>query len=132
MAPEPRTIRAYFEKQLADLRASVPSAIAAAIVCEDASVAAGDDRERLSPVAAQMRALAAQTREASVAAGIGPARCLIVDALGGVLIVRPIATARPRFIVLLLADPHDVSRALAGVHRLAGEVEARLAPAAGR
>jgi hypothetical protein len=29
---------------------------------------------------------------------------------------------------MLLADPRDVTRALNGMHRLAGEVEARLAP----
>ncbi|MCS6945186.1 MAG: hypothetical protein RMK97_07225 [Sutterellaceae bacterium] len=129
MAPEPRTIRAYFERQLAELRGSLPSVLAAAIVCEDAAVAAANDRERLSTVTAQVRVLVETARQASGDAGIGQPRCVIVDALGGILIVRPIATARPRFIVLLLADPRDASRALAGVHRLANEVEARLAPA---
>lgn len=129
MAPEPRTIRAFFERQLAELRESIPSALAAAIVSDDACLTPDVGASALSPQAEQVRSLVAAARAASRSLGLDQARCLIVDGTAGVLIVRPIATGRPRLIVLLLADPRDVTRALAGAHHLAAQVEARLAPA---
>jgi predicted regulator of Ras-like GTPase activity (Roadblock/LC7/MglB family) len=129
MAPEPRTIRAFFEKQLADLRESIPSALAAAIVSDDACLTPDIGESELSPQAEQVRSLVAAARAASRSLGLDRTRCLILDGTAGVLIVRPIATGRPRLIVLLLADPRDVTRALAGAHQLAAQVEARLAPA---
>jgi predicted regulator of Ras-like GTPase activity (Roadblock/LC7/MglB family) len=128
MAPEPRTIRAFFERQLADLRESIPSMLAAAIVGEDSCLTADAGTSALSPQAERVRALAAAARAAAGSLGLDQPRCLILDGTAGVLIVRPIAVGKPRLIVLLLADPRDVTRALAGAHRLAAEVEARLAP----
>jgi predicted regulator of Ras-like GTPase activity (Roadblock/LC7/MglB family) len=131
MAPEPRTIRIFIERQLADLRESVPSALAAAVVSDDACLTPdAGATDSLSPQTAQLRTLVAAARTTTAALGLDKTRCLILDGTAGVLIVRPIQTAKPRLIVLLLADPRDVTRALNGMHRLAGEVEARLAPAA--
>jgi predicted regulator of Ras-like GTPase activity (Roadblock/LC7/MglB family) len=131
MAPESRTIRIFIERQLADLRESVPSALAAAVVSDDACLTPdAGATDSLSPQTAQLRTLVAAARTTSAALGLDKTRCLILDGTAGVLIVRPIQTAKPRLIVLLLADPRDVTRALNGMHRLAGEVEVRLAPAA--
>jgi predicted regulator of Ras-like GTPase activity (Roadblock/LC7/MglB family) len=128
MAQEPRTIRIFFERQLADLRESVPSALAAAVVSDDAGLTPdAGATDPLSPQTAQLRALVAAARSAAGALGLDKTRCLILDGTAGVLIVRPIQTAKPRLIVLLLADPRDVTRALNGMHRLAAEIEARLA-----
>ena len=131
MASEPRTIRIFIERQLADLRESVPSAIAAAVVSDDACLTPdAGTTDALSPQTAQLRTLVAAARTTSAALGLDRTRCLILDGTAGVLILRPIQTAKPRLIVLLLSDPRDVTRALNGMHRLAGDVEARLAPAA--
>jgi predicted regulator of Ras-like GTPase activity (Roadblock/LC7/MglB family) len=129
MATEPRTIRIFIERQLADLRESVPSALAAAVVSDDACFTDTGTTDSLSPQTAQLRSLVAAARTTTAALGLDKTRCLILDGTAGVLIVRPIQTAKPRLIVILLADPRDVTRALNGMHRLAGEVEARLAPA---
>lgn len=129
MAPEPRTIRAFFEKQLAELRESIPSALAAAIVSDEVCSTPDAGARSLVPQAEQVRSLIAAARAASRSLGLDQARCLILDGTAGVLIVRPIATAKPRLIVLLLTDPRDVTRALAGAHKLAALVEERLAPA---
>jgi len=129
MAPEPRTIRIFIERHLADLRESVPSALAAAVVSDDACLTPdAGTTDSLSPQTAQLRSLVAAARTTATALGLDKARCLILDGTAGVLIVRPILTAKPRLIVLLLADPRDVTRALNGMHRLAAEVEARLTP----
>jgi predicted regulator of Ras-like GTPase activity (Roadblock/LC7/MglB family) len=131
MTPEPRTIRVFFERQLADLRESVPSALAAAVVSDDAGLTPDiGTPDSLSPQTAQLRGLVAAARTAASALGLDRTRCLILDGTAGVLIVRPVQTAKPRLIVLLLADPRDVTRALNGMHRLAGEIEARLAASA--
>lgn len=132
MATEPRTIRVFFERQLADLRESVPSALAAAVVSDDAGLTPdANTGDALSPQTAQLRGLVAAARTAAAALGLDKTRCLILDGTAGVLIVRPIATAKPRLIVLLLADPRDVTRALNGMHRLAADIETRLvSPAA--
>lgn len=131
MAPEPRTIRTYFEKHLADLRESVPSALAAAIVSDDACLSADAGvMDSLSPQTAQLRALVASARSTAAALGLDKTRCLILDGTAGVLIVRPLQTAKPRLIVILLGDPRDVTRALNGMHRLAADIEIRLAPTA--
>jgi len=132
MATEPRTIRVFFERQLADLRESVPSALAAAVVSDDnclTSDAVGV-ADALSPQTTQLRGLIASARTTASALGLDKTRCLILDGTAGVLIVRPVQTAKPRLIVLLLADPRDVTRALNGMHRLAAEIEARLTAAA--
>jgi predicted regulator of Ras-like GTPase activity (Roadblock/LC7/MglB family) len=127
MAPEPRTIRIFFERQLADLRESVPSALAAAVVSDDACLSADAGvTDALSPQTTQLRGLIAAARTTAAALGLDKTRCLILDGTAGVLIVRPIQTAKPRLIVLLLADPRDVTRALNGMHRFAAEIEARL------
>jgi predicted regulator of Ras-like GTPase activity (Roadblock/LC7/MglB family) len=131
MAPEPRTIRAFFEKQLADLRESVPSALAAAIVSDDACLTAdAGAMDSLSPQTAQLRSLVASARNTAAALGLDRTRCLILDGTAGVLIVRPMQTVKARLIVVLLADPRDVTRALNGMHRLAADIEVRLAPSA--
>jgi predicted regulator of Ras-like GTPase activity (Roadblock/LC7/MglB family) len=131
MATEPRTIRVFFERSLADLRESLPSALAAAIVSDDACLTPdAGATDALSPQTAQLRALVAAARASASALGLDKTRCLILDGTAGVLIVRPIVTARPRLIVLLLADPRDVTRALNGMHKLAAAIEARLAPVA--
>lgn len=128
MTPEPRTIRVFFERQLADLRESVPSALAAAVVTDDAGLTPdAGATDALSPQTTQLRGLVAAARTTAAALGLDKTRCLILDGTAGVLIVRPVQTAKPRLIVLLLADPRDVTRALNGMHRLAGEIEARLA-----
>jgi predicted regulator of Ras-like GTPase activity (Roadblock/LC7/MglB family) len=131
MATEPRTIRVFFERQLADLRESVPSALAAAVVSDDACLTsdAVGVTDTLSPQTAQLRGLIASARMTASALGLDKTRCLILDGTAGVLIVRPVQTAKPRLIVLLLADPRDVTRALNGMHRFAAEVEARLTAA---
>ncbi len=131
MAQEPRTIRIFIERQLTDLRESVPSALAAAVVSDDACLTPdAGATDPLSPQTEQLRTLVAAARTTTAALGLDKTRCLILDGTAGVLIVRPIQTAKPRLIVMLLADPRDVTRALNGMHRLAGEVEARLAPTA--
>lgn len=131
MAQEPRTIRIFIERQLTDLRESVPSALAAAVVSDDACLTPdAGATDSLSPQTEQLRTLVAAARTTTAALGLDKTRCLILDGTAGVLIVRPIQTAKPRLIVMLLADPRDVTRALNGMHRLAGEVEARLAPTA--
>jgi hypothetical protein len=132
MATEPRTIRVFFERQLADLRESVPSALAAAVVSDDASLTSdtGTMGDALSPQTSQLRGLVAAARTAGSALGLDKTRCLILDGTAGVLIVRPVQTAKPRLIVLLLSDPRDVTRALNGMHRFAAEIETRLAAAA--
>lgn len=126
MPPEPRTIRAFFEKQLADLRNSLPSAKAAAIVSEDSCLTAAADQ--ITPQNTQLNGFIAAARFAAAALGLAQPRCLILDATSGVLIVRPIGTLKSRLLVLVLGDPRDVTRALAGIHRLAAEIETRLAP----
>ena len=127
MAPESRTIRMFFERQLADLRESVPSALAAAVVSDDACLTPdAGATDSLSPQTIQLRGLIAAARTTASALGLDKTRCLILDGTAGVLIVRPIQTTKPRLIVLLLADPRDVTRALNGMHRLAGDIEARL------
>jgi predicted regulator of Ras-like GTPase activity (Roadblock/LC7/MglB family) len=127
MANEPRTIRVFFERQLADLRESVPSALAAAVVSDDACLSADVGvADALSPQTTQLRTLVASARTTASALGLDKTRCLILDGTAGVLIVRPVQTAKPRLIVLLLADPRDVTRALNGMHRFAADIEARL------
>lgn len=127
MATEPRTIRVFFERQLADLRESVPSTLAAAVVSDDACLSSDIGiSDALSPQTTQLRSLIAAARTTASALGLDRTRCLILDGTAGVLIVRPVQTARPRLIVLLLADPRDVTRALNGMHRFAAEIEARL------
>ncbi len=126
MSPEPRTIRAFFEKQLADLRDSLPSVRAAAIVSEDTCLTVAADQ--LTPQSTQLNGFVAAARFAASALGLAQPRCLILDATSGVLIVRPIGTLKTRLLVIVLGDPRDVTRALAGVHRLAAEIESRLAP----
>lgn len=129
MASEPRTIRIFIERQLVDLRESVPSALAAAVVSDDACLTPdAGTTDSLSPQTAQLRTLVAAARTTTAALGLDKTRCLILDGTAGVLIVRPMQTAKPRLIVMLLADPRDVTRALNGMHRLAADVEARLAP----
>ena len=130
MAPESRTIRIFIERQLADLRESVPSALAAAVVSDDGALTPdAGAMDSLSPQTTQLRSLVAAARTTASALGLDKTRCLILDGTAGVLIVRPIQTAKPRLVVLLLADPRDVTRALNGMHRLAGEIEARLTSA---
>jgi hypothetical protein len=130
MAPESRTIRIFFERQLADLRESVPSALAAAVVSDDAGLTPdAGATDALSPQTVQLRTLVAAARTTASALGLDKTRCLILDGTAGVLILRPIQTAKPRLIVLLLSDPRDVTRALNGMHRLAAEIEARLTSA---
>jgi predicted regulator of Ras-like GTPase activity (Roadblock/LC7/MglB family) len=130
MAPESRTIRIFFERQLADLRESVPSALAAAVVSDDAGLTPDvGTTDSLSPQTAQLRGLVAAARTTASALGLDKARCLILDGTAGVLIIRPIQTAKPRLIVLLLSDPRDVTRALNGMHRLAADIETRLTSA---
>jgi len=127
MAPESRTIRIFIERQLADLRESVPSALAAAVVSDDGALTPdAGAMDSLSPQTTQLRSLVAAARTTASALGLDKTRCLILDGTAGVLIVRPIQTAKPRLVVLLLADPRDVTRGLNGMHRLAGEIEARL------
>lgn len=129
-ATEPRTIRVFIERQLADLRESVPSALAAAVVSDDACLTPdAGAADPLSPQTAQLRSLVAAARTTTQALGLDKTRCLILDGTAGVLIVRPIQTAKPRLIVALLSDPRDVTRALNCMHRLAADVEARLTPA---
>jgi predicted regulator of Ras-like GTPase activity (Roadblock/LC7/MglB family) len=131
MAPEPRTIAAFFEKQLADLRHDLPSAQAVAIVSEDGCLAPDPVMQaEMTLHASTLRVLARAAGEPAAALGIERPRCLIVDATAGVLIVRPIATNKPRLLVLVIRDPHEVSVALNRLHRIAGEIEARLPAAA--
>ena len=131
MAPESRTIRIFFERQLADLRESVPSALAAAVVSDDACLSADAGvTDALSPQTTQLRSLIGAARTTAAALGLDKTRCLILDGTAGVLIVRPVQTVKPRLIVLLLADPRDVTRALNGMHRFVAEIEARLTASA--
>jgi predicted regulator of Ras-like GTPase activity (Roadblock/LC7/MglB family) len=127
MAPEPRTITAFFEKQLADLRDTLPSARLATIVSEDGCLA--PDAVMQAEAALHISRLLELTRAAQAMGAelsVGKARCLIVDGTAGVVIMRPIATKKPRVLVVVLGDQHDVSRALGGVHKLAAEIEQRL------
>lgn len=127
MAPEPRTIRAYFEKQLADLRETIGSARVAALVSEEGCMAPDPLMQAAVTLhGSRLRELAAAAAVPGANFEIGQPRCLIVDAANGVLIVRPIATRKPRLLVVVLDDHADVSRALSGVHRIAGEIETRL------
>src|SRR5262249_57294227 len=106
---------------------SLPSALAAAVVTDDAGMTSDTETsDALSPQTAQLRSLVAAARTAASALGLDKTRCLILDGTAGVLIVRPVQTAKPRLIVLLLSDPRDVTRALNGMHRFAADIEARL------
>src|SRR5256885_9179803 len=100
MTTEPRTIRTFFERQLADLRESVPSVLAAAVVSDDANLTSdiGSTGDALSPQTTQLRGLVAAARTAASALGLDRTRCLILDGTAGGLIVRPIQTAKPRLI----------------------------------
>ncbi|HEU0201530.1 MAG TPA: hypothetical protein VFR86_13985 [Burkholderiaceae bacterium] len=128
MAPEPRTIRAFFEKQLADLRDTIGSARIAAIVSDDGCMAPDPVMQAAVTLhGSRLRDLVAAATQPSADFEVGQPRCLIVDGMNGVLIVRPISTRKPRLLVVVLDDRADVSRALNGVHRIAGEIETRLA-----
>jgi hypothetical protein len=128
MAPEPRTIRAFFEKQLADLRDTIGSARVAAIVSDEGCMAPDPMMQAAVTLhGSRLRNLAATAAEPAANFEVGAVRCLIIDGMNGVLIVRLIATRKPRLLVVVLEDRADVSRALNGVHRIAGEIETRLA-----
>lgn len=132
-SPESRTIRSVFAARLAELRAAIPSAKLAAIASEDGLLAATDSDAGPSPLdrrGAVLASLVAVARTSARELQLADTVCVLVQCLDGVLIVRPLGTTRRRLLLLQLADPAEVSRALAAAHRLALDIEARLAPAA--
>ncbi len=132
-SPESRTVRSFFAKRLAELRATVASAKLAAIASEDGLLSATDSDADPSPLdrrGAVLASLAAVARTSARELNVGDAACMLILCTEGALVVRPFGTTRRRLLMLLLADPRESSRAVAAVHRLALEIETRLAPAA--
>lgn len=132
-SPESRTVRSFFAARLADLRAAVPSAKLAAIASEDGLLSATDRDAEPSPLdrrGAVLASLVAVARTGAREMNLGEAACILILCVEGALIVRPFGTTRRRLLMLLLADPRESSRAVAAVHRLARDIEARLTPAA--
>lgn len=132
-SPESRTVRSFFAARLAQLRAAIPSAKLAAIATEDGLLSATDTDADPSPLdrrGAVLASLVAVARTGVREMSLGDAACILVLCTDGALIVRPFGTTRRRLLMLLLADPRESSRAVAAAHRLALDIEARLAPAA--
>ncbi|MEW5882294.1 MAG: hypothetical protein AB1761_17875 [Pseudomonadota bacterium] len=132
-SPEPRTVRSFFAARLAELRAAIPSAKLAAIATEDGLLSATDGDAEPSPLdrrGAVLASLVAVARTGGHEMSLGDAACILILCTDGALIVRPFGTTRRRLLMLLLADPRESSRAVAAAHRLALDIEARLAPAA--
>lgn len=132
-SPESRTIRSFFAARLAELRAAIPSARLAAIASEDGLLSATDSDADPSPLdrrGAVLASLVAVARTSGREMDLGEAACILILCAEGALIVRPFGTTRRRLLMLLVADPRESSRAVASAHRLALDIEARLAPAA--
>jgi len=132
-SPESRTVRSFFATRLAELRAAVTSAKLAAIASEDGLLSATDSDANPSPLdrrGAVLASLVAVARTSAREVNAGEAACVLILCTEGALIVRPFGTTRRRLLMLLLADPRESGRAVAAVHRLAVDIETRLAPAA--
>src|SRR5882672_172838 len=139
MAPESRTVRSFFTQRLAQLHGELRSMRMAAVVTEDGLLAATDQTsepnalDRRGAVTASFIAVARTTaRELQ----LDDARSVIVDCLGGLLVVRSLITTmniegqapttRRRLLFIVFSNPREIGRAMGAARRFADDVQARL------
>lgn len=132
MSPEPRTLRTVFHQRLAGLKAACPGVRLAAIASEDGLLAATDTDIEPGPVdrrAAVIASLAAVARAAAHELGAGELRTVRLATGDGAVLLRSFGRPRRRLLFVQLDASADAQRAAQAMHRLAAELEERLAPA---
>ena len=138
MAPEPRTLRVFFQQRLAQLTTELGSVRYAALATEDGLLIATDDDAEPNPLdrrGAVLSSFVAVARTTARELELADARCVLVECDGGLMVLRPFTTVqgsgpRRRLLVVVLDDARELGRAVAAARRLADEVGVRLAPGA--
>lgn len=133
MQTDTRTNRTFFHARLAELKAALPGLELAAIASEDGLLAATDADaapEAVDRRAAVAASLAAVALTAARELGHHELRSIRIGCGDGALLLRPFGQPRRRLLLLVLSAQADAQAAAQAAHRLAVEIEARLAPAA--
>jgi predicted regulator of Ras-like GTPase activity (Roadblock/LC7/MglB family) len=133
MQTDTRTNRSFFHSRLAELKAALPGLELAAIASEDGLLAATDAEaapEAVDRRAAVAASLAAVALTAARELGHNELRSIRIGCGDGALLLRPFGQPRRRLLLLVLSAQADAQAAAQAAHRLAVEIEARLAPAA--
>lgn len=138
LAPEPRTLRVFFQQRLAQLATELDSVRYAALATEDGLLIATDADAEPNPLdrrGAVISSFVAVARTTAREMELADARCVLVECDAGLMVLRPFITVqgsgpKRRLLVVVLNDARELGRAVAAARRLADEVTQRLTPAA--
>ena len=136
-APEPRTLRSFFQKRLAALVQALQGAHFAALATEDGLLIATHESLEPNPTdrrGAVMASLSAVARAAGTELNVDDVQLIQVDGNAGRLLVLPFVTQQDsgpkRRLLFVALDPTgETDIALEAMHRLIHAIAARLAPA---
>ncbi len=136
-APEPRTLRSFFQKRLAALAKELGTVTLAALATEDGLLIATNESLQPNPTdrrGAVMASLSAVARASAPELNLGEALTTQIDCSAGRLLVLPFETQqdsgpRRRLLFVALDPTGETAVALEAMHRLIHAIAARVAPA---